>query len=89
MKKIHENHSEQSNSLGVSSDTKTSRNRDTKPSTVTRNSKKRRAYVVDYEVGDLRGIVAEALAKSTDPYRALFESGVVKSAAEFLNSSDR
>jgi hypothetical protein len=87
MKRIHENHSEQSNSFGVSSDAKTSRNRDTKPSNARGNPKKRRAYAVDYEEGDLRGIVAEALAKSTDPYRALLESGVIKSAAEFLNGS--
>jgi len=89
MKKIHENHSEQSTSLGVSSDAKTSRNKDTKLLNAPRNSKRPRTSDISYEEGDLRGILAEALANSIDPYHALLKSGVIKNAAEFLNINDQ
>lgn len=89
MMKIHEKDFEQSDTLGVSSDAKTSRNRNTKPFNTGINPKRRRTSAVSYEEGDLRGILAEALAKSTDPYRAFLEAGIVKNAAEFLNSRDR
>lgn len=89
MKKIHENRSEQSTSPGVSSDAETSRDQDTKPVNAARKPKGRRSSADCYEEGDLRGILAEALAKSTDPYQELLESGVIKNAAEFLNCNDR
>ena len=45
---------------------------------------RRKDSVVIYEEGDLRGAVAEALARSAEPYRALSEMGVIKNAAEFF-----
>jgi hypothetical protein len=86
MKKTQEKHSEQNNSVGVNSDAKTIQSSVERTSNITRGQKKRRPLDVTYEEGDLRGIVAEALAKSTDPYIALSESGVIKNAAEFFNS---
>jgi hypothetical protein len=58
----------------------------------TLNTKERRETsrkVISYEEGDLRGIVAKALAGSIDPYRALLENGVIKSAAEFFEQDDK
>jgi hypothetical protein len=56
------------------------------------NPKQRRKNVHEavttYEEGDLRGIVAKAQAESTDLYRALLESGVIKNAAEFFERND-
>lgn len=53
-----------------------------------RSRKKPRETSITYEEGDLRGIVAAALTKSTDPYRALCEAGVIKDAAEFFDNAD-
>lgn len=48
--------------------------------------KKNRPDSVIFEEGDLRGIVAEGLAESIDPYEALLRAGVIKKAAEFFNN---
>jgi hypothetical protein len=56
------------------------------------NPKERRKTsrkIISYEEGDLRGIVAKALAGSIDPYHALLETGVIKSAAEFFEQDDK
>jgi hypothetical protein len=45
--------------------------------------------VISYEEGDLRGIVAKALAGSINPYHALLENGLIKSAAEFFEQDDK
>lgn len=58
----------------------------------TLNTKERRKTsrkVISYEEGDLRGIVAKARANSIDPYHALLENGVIKSAAEFFEQDDK
>lgn len=58
----------------------------------TLNTKERRKIsrkVISYEEGDLRGIVAEARAGSINPYHALLENGVIKSAAEFFEQDDK
>ena len=58
----------------------------------TLNTKERRKTsrkVISYEEGDLRGIVAKALAQSIDPYHALLEADVIKSAAEFFEQDDK
>lgn len=88
MKKTHEKHSEWNNSVGINSDARTIQSSVERTSNTMRGQKNRRSSPMSYEKGDLRGIVAEALAKSTDPYIALSESGVIKNAAEFFHSSD-
>lgn len=58
----------------------------------TLNTKERRKTsrkVISYEEGDLRGIVAKARDNSIDPYHALLENGVIKSAAEFFEQDDK
>jgi hypothetical protein len=88
-KKTGEKHSEQSDSFGNHTKAKTLQHVIQHIPNVERRPKKQHHSVVIYEEGDLRGIVAEASARSIDPYRALFESGVIKNAAEFFDADDR
>lgn len=85
MKKTHEKPS--GNSVNINSEAKTLQSGDERTSNA-RSQKKRRISAIIYEEGDLRGIVAGAQATSTDPYRALLESGIIKNAAEFFDDSD-
>lgn len=87
MKKLRKNHSKQDSSSGVNPDATMIRASITRTSNA-RSPKRQHTSAVSYEDGDLRGIVAAALAKSSDPYCALLESGVIKNAAEFFDSND-
>ena len=82
MKKTHEK--PLGSSVNINSGAKTLQSGSERTSNA-RSKKKRRTSVVIYEEGDLRGIVAGAQATSTDPYRVLLESGVIKNAAEFFD----
>jgi hypothetical protein len=85
MKKIHHTHSDKGDSTSTNSDTNVvESSAEQIPSA--RTPKRRRGCTVRYEEGDLRGLVAEALAKSKDPYRALLEADVIKDAAEFFDA---
>jgi hypothetical protein len=53
-------------------------------STATKGSSKAGGTIGTYDKGDMRGI-----ANSVDPYNALLEMGVIKSASEFFNRGDR
>ena len=84
MKKIHHTHSEKRDSISTNSDTNVvESSAEQIPGAGT--PKRRRSCTVGYEEGDLRGLVAEALTKSTDPYHALLEADVIKDAAEFFD----
>jgi hypothetical protein len=85
MKKTHEK--PLGNLVNINSEAKTLQSGAERMSNV-RSKKKGHTSAVIYEEGDLRGIVVGAQAKSTDPYRALLESGVIKNAAEFFDGSD-
>jgi hypothetical protein len=87
MKKLRKNPSEQDSSFAVNLDTTIVRASIMKTSNA-RSRKRQHTSAVSYEDGDLRGIVAAALAKSSDPYCALLESGVIKNATEFFDSND-
>lgn len=86
MKKNHRAQSEQSGSIGINSNAE-ARSR-TEQISNARGAKWWDVSAGMYEEGDLRGIVAEAIAKSTDPYYAFLEFGIIKNAAEFFNNLD-
>ncbi len=88
MKKPNGNYSERSNPSGGYSGAETLHRAAESTSTSKRRQRKRQDPAVVYEEGDLRGIVAGALATSTDPYLVLLEAGVIKNAAEFFDSND-
>lgn len=88
MKKINENDPEQSSLPDGYSGAETLNRAAGSISTSKRRQRKRPKPAVIYEEGDLRGIMAKALATSTNPYLALLESGVIKNAAEFFDSND-
>jgi hypothetical protein len=85
VKKTQEKYPERNGSAGTNSGEETIQSRVERPSKTTGGPKQSRSSAVIYEEGDLRGIVAEALAKSIDPYRALSEAGVIKDSAEFFD----
>lgn len=88
MKQTNENHSEQSSTSGGHLSAKTSHHVAGHSSTSKRRQKKRQNPTATYEDGDLRGIMAKALAGSDDLYQVLKASGVIKNAAEFFDGSD-
>lgn len=84
MKKSHREHDEPSNPLGSHVVARPARDIVELISNA-KGLREKRAYpAVVYEEDDLRGIVAEALARSSEPHRALSEVGVIKNAAEFF-----
>ena len=53
--------------------------------TDSKNNRKKSRKAVDYEDGDLRRILEQAVTNNIDPYDLLMKSGVIKDSAEFLD----
>jgi hypothetical protein len=53
--------------------------------TDSKNNRKKSRKAVDYEDGDLRGMLEQAVTDNIDPYDLLLKSGVIKDSAEFLD----